>query len=119
VSKIYNCNNLIKAHLNEQTSVATNIPKDNHAALRAGFSGLPINPRWNINKFRAWQKGRQLREALAQGQMTVRSTDSMLVSATEQTQLKEQSNQSSIKSFSLKFGIGRKKEKTLSQAVNV
>lgn len=117
MSEISNCNNLIKADLNEKMSVATNIPKDNHAALRAGFSGLPANPRWNINKFRAWKKGRQLREALAQGQMIVRLTDSMLVSAKEQTQPKDKSTQPSIKSFSLKFGIGREKKQTSSQVV--
>jgi hypothetical protein len=117
VSEVFNCNNLIKADLTEGMSVAINIPKDCHAALRAGFSGLPANPRWNINKFRAWKKGRQLREALAQGQMVLRLTDSMLVSATEQTQSEEQSKQSSIRSSSFKFGIGRGKKHASSQVV--
>jgi hypothetical protein len=98
VSKISNCNNLIKADLTEGMSVATNLSKDLHPALRAGFSGLPVNPRWNINKFRAWKKGRQLREALTQGQLIVRSTDSMLVSAPEQTQQEKQLDRSPIKS---------------------
>lgn len=117
MSKISNCNNLIKADLTEEMSVAINIPKDLHAALRAGFSGLPVNPRWNINKFRAWKKGRQLREALAQGQMVLRLTDSMLVSANEQARSEEQSKQSSIKSSSFKFGIGRGKKTASSQVV--
>jgi hypothetical protein len=117
VSKISNCNNLIKADLTEGMSVATNISKDSHAALRAGFSGLPVNPRWNVNKFRAWKKGRQLRQALTQGEMVLRLTDSMLVSPAEQVQPEKRSKQSSIKSSSFIFGIGRGKKQTSSQVI--
>lgn len=51
--------------------------------LRSGFAGYPVNPRWNAVKFHAWKTGRQWRIALSEGEMTVRSTDSMLVSKTE------------------------------------
>ncbi|ACB52523.1 hypothetical protein cce_3175 [Crocosphaera subtropica ATCC 51142] len=57
----------------------TTIPLDNHAALRSGFAGYPINPRWNVNKVRAWKTGRQLRQALQEGELIIRSSDSMLV----------------------------------------
>ncbi|WP_041933608.1 hypothetical protein [Gloeothece verrucosa] len=65
--------------LTENILVNIDIAQENHAALRSGFAGYPANPRWNINKFHAWKKGRQLRESLAQGQMVVRATDSMLI----------------------------------------
>ncbi len=70
--------------LTENVLVNTPIPSANHAALRSGFAGYPANPRWNAAKYSAWKTGRQLREALASGQMVVRSTDSMLVQANEQ-----------------------------------
>ncbi len=57
----------------------TNIPPENHAALRSGFAGYPANPRWNINKFQAWKTGHKLCQALKQGELVVRSSDSMLV----------------------------------------
>ncbi|MGK7872006.1 MAG: hypothetical protein AB4426_01420 [Xenococcaceae cyanobacterium] len=76
--------NLMVVDLTENVLVRTFICKENHAALRSGFAGFPANPRWNVNKFRAWKTGRQWREALTKGKMVVRSTDSMLVSATEQ-----------------------------------
>ncbi len=52
-------------------------------ALRSGFAGYPVNPRWSGVKFHAWKTGRQWRQAVLQGEMTVRSTDSMLVSSCE------------------------------------
>ncbi|MGB7443892.1 MAG: hypothetical protein WA919_22745 [Coleofasciculaceae cyanobacterium] len=69
--------------LTENVRVDTSIPSVNHAALRSGFAGYPANPRWNVTKFRAWRTGCQLREALVQGEMVVRSIDSMLISADE------------------------------------
>ncbi len=52
-------------------------------ALRAGFAGYPVNPRWSGVKFYAWKKGRQWRQALSRGEMVVRSRDSMLVAIDE------------------------------------
>jgi hypothetical protein len=111
VSKAKNCSDLITVELTEQISVLTNIPKDNHAALRAGFSGLPANPRWNISKFRAWKTGRQWREAVKQGKMRVRSADSMLVTATEsETEEANPSDRSkSTQPKTFKFAFGRHK----------
>jgi hypothetical protein len=57
----------------------TTIPSAHHSALRSGFAGHPANPRWNAAKVIAWKTGRQWRTALAQGEMVVRSTDSMLI----------------------------------------
>lgn len=74
----------ILVDLAENVLVHTIIPQDSHAALRSGFAGYPANPRWNVTKFRAWKTGRQWREALAQGKMIVRSTDSVLVLASKQ-----------------------------------
>ncbi|MDJ0662359.1 MAG: hypothetical protein QNJ42_23165 [Crocosphaera sp.] len=65
--------------LTQDVLLRTTIPLDNHAALRSGFVGYPINPRWNINKVRAWKTGRQLRQALQEGELIIRSSDSMLV----------------------------------------
>ncbi|MGL5082834.1 MAG: hypothetical protein ACRC8A_15215 [Microcoleaceae cyanobacterium] len=48
-------------------------------ALRSGFAGYPVNPRWNAVKFHAWKQGGQLRLAFKQGEMWVRPADSMLV----------------------------------------
>jgi hypothetical protein len=69
--------------LTEDILVYTDIPQDYHAALRSGFAGYPANPRWTVGKFHAWKTGRQLRGNLAQGQMVVRTTDSMLISVHE------------------------------------
>ncbi|MGK7956193.1 MAG: hypothetical protein AB4063_13240 [Crocosphaera sp.] len=65
--------------LTQDILLRTTIPSDNHAALRSGFVGYPINPRWNVNKVRAWKTGRQLRQALQQGELMIRTSDSMLV----------------------------------------
>lgn len=81
--------NPVVVDLTENILVHIDISQENHAALRSGFAGYPANPRWNINKFRAWKTGRQLREAFAQGQMVVRSTDSMLVPVTLASQQPE------------------------------
>ena len=62
----------------------TSIPAENHSALRAGFSGYTANPRWTAAKFIAWKTGRQWRAAVANNQMVVRASDSMLVPVSEQ-----------------------------------
>lgn len=80
--------------LAEGIFVHTGISDANLPALRSGFAGYPANPRWNAVKFHAWKTGRQLRQALACGEMVVRSTDSMLVPANNQ----EDSTDSSAKS---------------------
>jgi hypothetical protein len=69
--------------LTESIWLCTAMPQENHAALRSGFAGYPANPRWNVTKYQAWKTGRQLREALKQGEMVVRSTDCMLIPAKE------------------------------------
>ena len=65
--------------LTEKVFVRTTIPKESHAALRAGFAGYPANPRWNVRKYRAWKIGCRWREELNIGKKMVRSEDSMLV----------------------------------------
>ena len=71
--------NLMVVDLTEKVTAATTIARENHPALRSGFIGFPPNPRWSTIKFCAWRTGRQWRDALAQGTMIVRTTDSMLV----------------------------------------
>ena len=82
--------------LTEGILVQTTIPRKSHPALRAGFAGYPANPRWNIIKFSAWKTGRKWKEALAKGKMIVRSTDSMLVLATDQEDKLEEELPSSL-----------------------
>ena len=82
--KIFNGNNPNLVDLTDKVSVRTAISQENHPALRSGFAGYPANPRWNVNKYRAWKAGRQLRDALKQGSMVVRQSDCLLVPATEQ-----------------------------------
>ncbi len=65
--------------LTKNVLVNTAIPKANHAALRAGFAGYPPNPQWTTSKYLAWKTGSKWRKALANGEMTVRSQDGMLV----------------------------------------
>ncbi|MDJ0579923.1 hypothetical protein [Crocosphaera sp.] len=65
--------------LSQDILLRTTIPLDNHPALRSGFAGYPMNPRWNIKKVRAWKTGLRLRQALQQGDLIIRSSDSMLV----------------------------------------
>lgn len=79
MSKTLKERNFMVVDLTENVLVRTLIPSSNHAALRSGFAGYPVNPRWNATKFQAWKTGRQWREALARNEMVVRSTDSMLV----------------------------------------
>lgn len=65
--------------LTEGIYVRTPIPSENHPALRSGFAGYPLNPRWNTTKYRAWKTGRQWRTLLAKEEIVVRPSDSMLV----------------------------------------
>lgn len=57
----------------------TSIPLANHSALRSGFAGQPLNPRWTATKVVAWKTGREWRHALSAGTMVVRPSDSLLV----------------------------------------
>jgi hypothetical protein len=91
VSKALKEHNFMVVDLTNNVLVSTSIPSANHAALRSGFGGYPANPRWNAAKFQAWKTGRQWREALARGEMVVRSTDSMLVQAPEQEESSDDS----------------------------
>jgi hypothetical protein len=77
--------NFMVVDLAEGVLVGSLMPKDNLPALRSGFAGYPANPRWNIIKYRAWKMGRQLRHSLDEGDLVVRSTDLMLIPATEKS----------------------------------
>lgn len=87
--------------LTETILVRTAIPQDSHAALRSGFAGYPVNPRWNGTKFRAWKTGRQWRQALTQGKMIVRTTDCMLVPTTAETEDSPPETPHSLNCYSL------------------
>ncbi len=82
----------IKVDLADNIWLCTDIPQDNHAALRSGFAGYPANPRWTVSKFKAWKTGRRLREALSDGSMAVRQTDSLLVPISDLGQSNTQSS---------------------------
>ncbi|MBF2078935.1 MAG: hypothetical protein IGR76_10565 [Synechococcales cyanobacterium T60_A2020_003] len=71
--------NLVTVEIAEGVFARTSIAPENHSALRAGFGGYTANPRWNATKFLAWKTGRQWRAAVANHEMMVRSSDSMLV----------------------------------------
>lgn len=64
-------------------SVQTSFPLDQIPALRAGFMGYPMNPRWTALKYHAWKTGCQWRTELAIGDKVVRDRDSLLVNAAE------------------------------------
>lgn len=83
MNKVLKRRNSMVVDIAEGILVNTTISSQQHAALRAGFARYPSNPRWNVAKFHAWKTGRQLRQALSQGEMMVRSTDSMLVKIEE------------------------------------
>lgn len=83
MNKVLKRRNSAVIELAEGILVNTTISSQQHAALRAGFAQYPSNPRWNVAKFYAWKTGRQLRQALAKGEMIVRTTDSMLVKIEE------------------------------------
>jgi hypothetical protein len=85
------CHNPTVVDLSEDVLLNTTISQENHAALRAGFAGYLPNPRWSVTKFRAWRTGRQLREALARGEMTIRASDRMLIPTQEEIDSDEES----------------------------
>ncbi|MCL2928709.1 MAG: hypothetical protein O4861_07475 [Trichodesmium sp. St16_bin4-tuft] len=72
--------NLKVVKLTEGILVRTQLKNAYIPALRSGFAGYPVNPRWSGVKFWAWKRGKQWRKALLNGEMVVRSTDSILVS---------------------------------------
>ena len=72
-------NKLKKVQLAEGVFVYTPLDDVCIPALRSGFAGYPVNPRWNAMKFHAWKMGRQWRDAVVRGEMIVRSTDSLLI----------------------------------------
>ena len=84
-----NSQSFLVVDLNKDVLVNTKISKENHAALRSGFAGYPVNPRWNTAKYLAWKTGSKLRRALAEGRMTVRSQDCMLVPVERQEENSE------------------------------
>ncbi|WP_293074298.1 hypothetical protein [Okeania sp. SIO3B5] len=69
--------------LEEGILVQTQLKSAYIPALRSGFAGYPVNPRWSGVKYYAWKTGKQWRQALLNGEMVVRSSDSMLVSIVE------------------------------------
>ena len=75
--------NLKVVKLTEGILVHTQLKSSYIPALRSGFAGYPINPRWNGVKYSAWKTGKQWRKALTNGEMVVRSTDSILVSVNQ------------------------------------
>lgn len=75
--------NLKVVKLAEGIFVRTPLKSAYIPALRSGFAGYPVNPRWSGVKFYAWKTGKQWRQALFCGEMVVRSTDLMLVSVDE------------------------------------
>lgn len=81
--------------LTENVMVDTPISSAYHPALRSGFAGYPVNPRWNATKVQAWRTGRQWRDALDRGDLVVRSNDSMLVPASEQEDTQEENTSTS------------------------
>ncbi|MGF1495542.1 MAG: hypothetical protein ACFB8W_01775 [Elainellaceae cyanobacterium] len=83
MARASNRNEQLLVELDQGVLARTSIPSSNHAALRAGFAGYTSNPRWNAAKFRAWRVGRAWRDAVAEGRMAIRPSDSMLVAASE------------------------------------
>lgn len=79
----FNTNQGMIVELNEKIFARTIIPKTSHPALRSGFAGYPVNPRWNIYKYHAWKTGYQWRNELNNGDKVVRKEDSMLVPLSE------------------------------------
>ncbi len=69
--------------LKDNILVNTTIPPEQHAALRSGFMGLPLNPRWDVQKYHSWKTGRQLRDDLEKGKLMVRSSDFLLMPKAE------------------------------------
>lgn len=84
--------NLKVVKLAEGILVRTQLKSAYIPALRSGFAGYPVNPRWSGVKFYAWKTGRQWRQGFLNGEMVVRRTDSMLVSVNEIKDSKEKSD---------------------------
>lgn len=69
--------------LADGVNVRTDIPEAQLPALRAGFAGYPMNPRWNALKFHAWKQGRHWKQALQTGELVVSSVEELLVTPEE------------------------------------
>ncbi len=80
--------------LAENIVAQTTIPITHHAALRAGFAGYPVNPRWCVTKFQAWKTGQKWQEALQKGEMIIRSQDQMLVSNNQEQEIRKEESRS-------------------------
>ncbi len=83
--------NLKVVKLTEGILVRTQLKSAYIPALRSGFAGYPVNPRWSGVKYSAWKTGREWRKALVNGEMVVRSTDSILVSVNQVPDSEEES----------------------------
>ena len=75
--------------LGEGVLVRTKLKDAYIPALRSGFAGYPVNPRWSGVKISAWKTGQQWRQAVSRGEMAVRSSDSMLVAIDELPEVNE------------------------------
>lgn len=78
--------------LGEGVLVRTQLKDAYIPALRSGFVGYPLNPRWSGVKISAWKTGRQWRQAISLGEMVVRDSDSMLVAMDELPEVNEDGN---------------------------
>lgn len=56
--------------LSEGVAVRTNIKSTYLPALRSGFAGYPLNPRWGGAKIVAWKIGQQWRLEFKQGNLS-------------------------------------------------
>ena len=84
-------NNKEKAiKLGEGVLVRTKLKDAYIPALRSGFAGYPLNPRWSGVKFYAWKTGRQWRQAMLRGEMVV--LDGMLIARDEVPEVSEEGN---------------------------
>lgn len=113
-----NCSNLRVVELTDSISVFTEIDQICIPALRSGFAGYPVNPRWSGIKFLAWRKGQQWRQAFQRGEMIVRVSDSMLVSVHTLNQDTDdlpsiQSEEHSLPAFRFERELIKTKELTL------
>ena len=82
---------LVTIELAEGIRAQTSIPVGNHSAVRSGFAGHPLSPRWTATKVVAWKTGREWRQGLLDGTLVVRTSDLLLVAATEVTHPQEES----------------------------
>ena len=77
--------------LGEGVLVRTKLKDVYIPALRSGFAGYPLNPRWSGVKFYAWKTGKQWRQAMLRGEMVV-CGDGMLVAIAEVPEVDEEEN---------------------------